>query len=124
VLRAHTGRMEINDGRGGAVPQPPGVNGSSGDVGRRRLSLDDVVKSCCRLPPQEARQCRVRHAAAGRRRTGGIERAPIELLSRVGESSASHGRACDVDASISEVNAEQQKLNVLGPIFGREHLSN
>jgi transcriptional antiterminator NusG len=53
--------------------------------------------------------------------TGGIERAPIEVDFEVGESvTVMDGPFATLPASISEVNAEQQKLKVLVSIFGRE----
>ena len=53
--------------------------------------------------------------------TGGIERTPIEVDFEVGESvTVMDGPFATLPASISEVNAEQQKLKVLVSIFGRE----
>jgi len=52
---------------------------------------------------------------------GGIERAPVEVDFEVGESvTVMDGPFATLPASISEVNAEQQKLKVLVSIFGRE----
>ena len=53
--------------------------------------------------------------------TGGIERPAIEVDFEVGESvTVMDGPFATLPASISEVNAEQQKLKVLVSIFGRE----
>ena len=50
-----------------------------------------------------------------------LERAPIEVDFAVGESvTVMDGPFATLPASISEVNAEQQKLKVLVSIFGRE----
>jgi len=59
--------------------------------------------------------------AAAAAETGGLERTPIEVDFEVGESvTVMDGPFATLPASISEVNAEQQKLKVLVSIFGRE----
>jgi transcriptional antiterminator NusG len=84
------------------------------------LSLDDVVKFL--LPPAAAKKPgKAAAAAAASSEAGGIERAPIEVDFEVGESvTVMDGPFATLPASISEVNAEQQKLKVLVSIFGRE----
>lgn len=115
-------RMELNDESWGAVRNTPGVTGFVGATSRPSpLSLDDVVKFL--LPPAAAKKPgkSTAAAAAGSAETGGIERAPIEVDFEVGESvTVMDGPFATLPASISEVNAEQQKLKVLVSIFGRE----
>ncbi|KUH95732.1 transcription termination/antitermination protein NusG [Mycobacterium sp. IS-3022] len=115
-------RMELNDESWGAVRNTPGVTGFVGATSRPSpLSLDDVVKFL--LPPAAAKKPGKAAAAAGAAaaETGGIERAPIEVDFEVGESvTVMDGPFATLPASISEVNAEQQKLKVLVSIFGRE----
>lgn len=115
-------RMELNDESWGAVRNTPGVTGFVGATSRPSpLSLDDVVKFL--LPPAAAKKPGKAAAAAGAAaaEAGGIERAPIEVDFEVGESvTVMDGPFATLPASISEVNAEQQKLKVLVSIFGRE----
>ncbi|GAT11024.1 transcription termination/antitermination protein NusG [Mycolicibacterium novocastrense] len=115
-------RMELNDESWGAVRNTPGVTGFVGATSRPSpLSLDDVVKFL--LPPAAAKKPGKAAAAAGATaaEAGGIERAPIEVDFEVGESvTVMDGPFATLPASISEVNAEQQKLKVLVSIFGRE----
>jgi transcription termination/antitermination protein NusG len=115
-------RMELNDESWGAVRNTPGVTGFVGATSRPSpLSLDDVVKFL--LPPAAAKKPGKAAAAAASAssETGGIERAPIEVDFEVGESvTVMDGPFATLPASISEVNAEQQKLKVLVSIFGRE----
>ena len=74
------------------------------------------------LPPAAAKKPgKAASTAAAAAETGGIERAPIEVDFEVGESvTVMDGPFATLPASISEVNAEQQKLKVLVSIFGRE----
>ena len=114
-------RMELNDESWGAVRNTPGVTGFVGATSRPSpLSLDDVVKFL--LPPAAAKKPgKAASTAAAAAETGGIERAPIEVDLEVGESvTVMDGPFATLPASISEVNAEQQKLKVLVSIFGRE----
>jgi transcription termination/antitermination protein NusG len=114
-------RMELNDESWGAVRNTPGVTGFVGATSRPSpLSLDDVVKFL--LPPAAAKKPgKAASTAAAAAEAGGIERAPIEVDFEVGESvTVMDGPFATLPASISEVNAEQQKLKVLVSIFGRE----
>ncbi|OAN30072.1 transcription termination/antitermination protein NusG [Mycolicibacterium iranicum] len=115
-------RMELNDESWGAVRNTPGVTGFVGATSRPSpLSLDDVVKFL--LPPAAAKKPGKATAAASAAasETGGIERPVIEVDFEVGESvTVMDGPFATLPASISEVNAEQQKLKVLVSIFGRE----
>ena len=114
-------RMELNDESWGAVRNTPGVTGFVGATSRPSpLSLDDVVKFL--LPPAAAKKPgKAASTAAAAAETGGIERPVIEVDYEVGESvTVMDGPFATLPASISEVNAEQQKLKVLVSIFGRE----
>jgi transcription termination/antitermination protein NusG len=114
-------RMELNDESWGAVRNTPGVTGFVGATSRPSpLSLDDVVKFL--LPPAAAKKPgKAAATTAAAAETGGLERAPIEVDFEVGESvTVMDGPFATLPASISEVNAEQQKLKVLVSIFGRE----
>ena len=114
-------RMELTDDSWSAVRNTPGVTGFVGATSRpTSLPLDDVVKF---LLPQGAAKKAARGAAstAAAAADGGLERALIEVDYEVGESvTVMDGPFATLPASISEVNAEQQKLKVLVSIFGRE----
>jgi transcriptional antiterminator NusG len=82
------------------------------------LSLDDVVKF---LLPQGAAKKAARTTAAAASSEASLERPEILVDFEVGESvTVMDGPFATLPASISEVNAEQQKLKVLVSIFGRE----
>ncbi|WP_409428297.1 transcription termination/antitermination protein NusG [Mycobacterium sp. SMC-11] len=116
-------RMDLTDDSWSAVRNTPGVTGFVGATSRpTSLPLDDVVKF---LLPQGAAKKQARGtaagAAAGGAVEGGLERPVIEVDYEVGESvTVMDGPFATLPASISEVNAEQQKLKVLVSIFGRE----
>jgi transcriptional antiterminator NusG len=114
-------RMDLTDDSWAAVRQTPGVTGFVGATSRpTSLSLDDVVKF---LLPQGAAK-KAGKAAATSAAGGGeatLERPEILVDFEVGESvTVMDGPFATLPASISEVNAEQQKLKVLVSIFGRE----
>lgn len=115
-------RMELNDESWGAVRNTPGVTGFVGATSRPSpLSLDDVVKFL--LPPAAAKKPgKAASTAAGAASTEAtLERPEILVDFEVGESvTVMDGPFATLPASISEVNAEQQKLKVLVSIFGRE----
>ena len=98
----------------------PGVTGFVGATSRPSpLSLDDVVKFL--LPPRRGQEARQGHGAPARPPRPALERPEIEVDFEVGESvTVMDGPFATLPASISEVNAEQQKLKVLVSIFGRE----
>ncbi|BBX27363.1 transcription termination/antitermination protein NusG [Mycolicibacterium alvei] len=114
-------RMELNDESWGAVRNTPGVTGFVGATSRPSpLSLNDVVKF---LLPQGAakKPAKSSAAAAGAGSEATLERPEILVDFEVGESvTVMDGPFATLPASISEVNAEQQKLKVLVSIFGRE----
>ncbi|AFM15692.1 transcription antitermination protein nusG [Mycolicibacterium chubuense NBB4] len=113
-------RMELNDESWGAVRNTPGVTGFVGATSRPSpLTLDDVVKFL--LPPAAAKKPAKSTAGAAASSEASMERPEILVDFEVGESvTVMDGPFATLPASISEVNAEQQKLKVLVSIFGRE----
>jgi transcriptional antiterminator NusG len=116
-------RMELNDESWGAVRNTPGVTGFVGATSRPSpLALDDVVKFL--LPQGAAKKAaagKAPAAAAAASTEATLERPEILVDFEVGESvTVMDGPFATLPASISEVNAEQQKLKVLVSIFGRE----
>ncbi|MEU7764154.1 transcription termination/antitermination protein NusG [Nocardia sp. NPDC049190] len=114
-------RMELNDESWGAVRNTPGVTGFVGATSRPSpLSIDDVVKFL--VPAAQQQKKPAVAAATGAETAGDIAPKPtIEVDFEVGESvTVMDGPFATLPASISEVNAEQQKLKVLVSIFGRE----
>ena len=114
-------RMDLTDESWSAVRNTPGVTGFVGATSKpSALTLDDVVKF---LLPQGAakKPAKSTASAAAAAETGGIERPVVLVDFEVGESvTVMDGPFATLPASISEVNAEQQKLKVLVSIFGRE----
>jgi transcriptional antiterminator NusG len=116
-------RMDLTDESWGAVRNTPGVTGFVGATSRPSpLSLDDVVKFL--LPQGAAKKAAGKAAstaAAAASSEATLERPEILVDFEVGESvTVMDGPFATLPASISEVNAEQQKLKVLVSIFGRE----
>ncbi|MFD4294279.1 transcription termination/antitermination protein NusG [Rhodococcus sp. NPDC058505] len=114
-------RMELNDESWGAVRNTPGVTGFVGATSRPSpLSINEVVKFL--MPQQGAKKPAAAAAAtAGEAATETVAKPLIEVDFEVGESvTVMDGPFATLPASISEVNAEQQKLKVLVSIFGRE----
>ncbi|MCE9514700.1 MAG: transcription termination/antitermination protein NusG [Mycobacterium sp.] len=113
-------RMDLIDESWSTVRNTPGVTGFVGATSRpTALSLDDVVKF---LLPQGAgkKTGKVAAGSAGSSEAS-LERPEILVDFEVGESvTVMDGPFATLPASISEVNAEQQKLKVLVSIFGRE----
>jgi transcription termination/antitermination protein NusG len=112
-------RMELNDESWGAVRNTPGVTGFVGATSRPSpLTLDDVVKF---LLPQGAAKKTAKSTSGAASSEATLERPEILVDFEVGESvTVMDGPFATLPASISEVNAEQQKLKVLVSIFGRE----
>ncbi|PPK69499.1 transcription termination/antitermination protein NusG [Actinokineospora auranticolor] len=109
-------RMELNDGSWSAVRNTPGVTGFVGATSKPSpLTIDEVLKF---LLPQveEAKPTAAKGAAAA------ATRGPtVEVDFEVGESvTVMDGPFATLPATISEVNADGQKLKVLVSIFGRE----
>ena len=110
-------RMELNDESWGAVRNTPGVTGFVGATSKPSpLTLDEVVKILVpATAPQAAR-------AAGGETTPGTAAASVAVVDfEVGESvTVMDGPFATLPATINEIHAEQQKLQVLVSIFGRE----
>jgi transcriptional antiterminator NusG len=112
-------RMDLTDDSWSTVRNTPGVTGFVGATSRPTpLSLNDVVKF---LLPQGAAKKAARTTATAASSEASLERPEILVDFEVGESvTVMDGPFATLPASISEVNAEQQKLKVLVSIFGRE----
>jgi transcription termination/antitermination factor NusG len=111
-------RMELNDESWGAVRNTPGVTGFVGATSKPSpLTLDEVVKIL--VPATAPQAARTTGAEAT---TGGAAAAPVAVVDfEVGESvTVMDGPFATLPATINEINAEQQKLQVLVSIFGRE----
>ncbi|MFF0815807.1 transcription termination/antitermination protein NusG [Rhodococcus sp. NPDC003318] len=113
-------RMELNDESWGAVRNTPGVTGFVGATSRPSpLTINEVVKFL--MPQQGAKKPAAAAAVTGETVTETVAKPLIEVDFEVGESvTVMDGPFATLPASISEVNAEQQKLKVLVSIFGRE----
>ncbi|AEF38858.1 transcription termination/antitermination protein NusG [Hoyosella subflava] len=114
-------RMILNDESWGVVRNTPGVTGFVGATSRPSpITINEVVKFL--LPPQARKKAPAGTAAGGAPQESGVAAKPaIEVDFEVGESvTVMDGPFATLPASISEVNAEQQKLKVLVSIFGRE----
>jgi transcriptional antiterminator NusG len=113
-------RMELNDASWSAVRNTPGVTGFVGATSRPSpLSTDEVLKF---LMPQveKAKPAPAGKAASGEAAIGAKQQA-VEVDFEVGESvTVMDGPFATLPATISEVNADGQKLKVLVSIFGRE----
>jgi transcriptional antiterminator NusG len=108
-------RMELNDESWGAVRNTPGVTGFVGATSRPSpLTHDEVVKI---LVPATTPQ-----AARASESAGAGAPTPVTVVDfEVGESvTVMDGPFATLPATINEINAEQQKLQVLVSIFGRE----
>jgi transcriptional antiterminator NusG len=109
-------RMELNDPSWSAVRNTPGVTGFVGATQRPSpLTIDEVLKFL--LPQtQEAKP-----AAGGKSAATPAKGPVVEVDFEVGESvTVMDGPFQTLPATISEVNADGQKLKVLVSIFGRE----
>ncbi len=109
-------RMDLNDESWGAVRNTPGVTGFVGATSRPSpLSIDEVVNLLVPdAPPQAAKATEAASPAAAS--------APTAVVDfEIGESvTVMDGPFATLPATINEINAEQQKLQVLVSIFGRE----
>jgi transcriptional antiterminator NusG len=109
-------RMELNDPSWSAVRNTPGVTGFVGATSKPSpLTIDEVLKFL--LPQVEEAK-----PAAGKGSSASQAKGPVvEVDFEVGESvTVMDGPFATLPATISEVNADGQKLKVLVSIFGRE----
>jgi transcriptional antiterminator NusG len=106
-------RMELNDSSWSAVRNTPGVTGFVGATSKPSpLTIDEVLKF---LLPQ------VEQKPAEGKKSATPTKSAIEVDFEVGESvTVMDGPFATLPATISEVNADGQKLKVLVSIFGRE----
>lgn len=110
-------RMDLNDPSWSAVRNTPGVTGFVGATSKPSpLTIDEVLKFL--LPQVEE----AKPAAAGKGSAASQAKGPVvEVDFEVGESvTVMDGPFATLPATISEVNADGQKLKVLVSIFGRE----
>ncbi|MEG3615943.1 MULTISPECIES: transcription termination/antitermination protein NusG [Isoptericola] len=112
-------RMDLTDESWGAVRHTPGVTGFVGHTHQPvPLSLDEVFGM---LAPTMLEEAPAKPAAAAEKGGGAAAQPAIEVDFEVGESvTVTDGPFDTLPATISEINAEAQKLKVLVSIFGRE----
>ncbi len=110
-------RMDLTDESWGAVRHTPGVTGFVGNAHQPvPLSLDEVFTM---LAPADLESPAAAGAAAGGAQGKPKEVAVVDF--EVGESvTVMEGPFETLPATISEINADTQKLKVLVSIFGRE----
>jgi transcription termination/antitermination protein NusG len=108
-------RMDLHDPSWSAVRNTPGVTGFVGATSKPSpLTLDEVLKF---LVPQ----VQSTKPAAGKTAATPAKGPSVEVDFEVGESvTVMDGPFQTLPATISEVNADGQKLKVLVSIFGRE----
>jgi transcriptional antiterminator NusG len=108
-------RMDLNDESWGAVRNTPGVTGFVGATSRPSpLSIDEVVNLL-------ATPVTAKPAAAAEATTSSVGSTTPVVEFEVGESiTVMDGPFATLPATINEINPEQQKLQVLVSIFGRE----
>lgn len=114
-------RMDLTDESWGAVRHTPGVTGFVGNAhAPSPLSLDEVVTMLNPVFDEPAAQGTTGAASAqgGATKQAGTA-AEVDFV--IGESvTVMEGPFETLDATISEINADTQKLKVLVSIFGRE----
>nr|WP_216077398.1 transcription termination/antitermination protein NusG [Isoptericola sediminis] len=112
-------RMDLTDESWGAVRHTPGVTGFVGHTHQPvPLSIDEVFGM---LAPTMLEEAPAKPAAAAAKSGGAAAQPAIEVDFEVGESvTVTDGPFDTLPATISEINAEAQKLKVLVSIFGRE----
>ncbi|MDT0214265.1 transcription termination/antitermination protein NusG [Rothia sp. ARF10] len=113
-------RMDLTDESWGAVRHTPGVTGFVGNAHQPvPLSLDEVYTM---IKPAELEMAAAAASAPGAAASAGGSSADAPVVDfEVGESvTVMDGPFETLPATISEINAESQKLKVLVSIFGRE----
>ncbi|MFR9731356.1 transcription termination/antitermination protein NusG [Saccharopolyspora sp. MS10] len=110
-------RMELNDASWSAVRNTPGVTGFIGATSQPSpLSINDVLKF---LAPQAEKEAKPEGRKSAQ--PAAAAKPSVEVDFEVGESiTVMDGPFATLPATISEVNADNQKLKVLVSIFGRE----
>ncbi|AXB46761.1 transcription termination/antitermination protein NusG [Amycolatopsis albispora] len=112
-------RMELNDASWSAVRNTPGVTGFVGATSRPSpLTIDEVLKF---LAPQVEKAAPAKAKGETATAEAPLGGGTVEVDFEVGESvTVMDGPFATLPATISEVNADGQKLKVLVSIFGRE----
>jgi transcriptional antiterminator NusG len=113
-------RMDLTDTSWGAVRHTPGVTGFIGNAHQPvPLSFDEVYSM---LKPKDLESAAEAAAAGAGARSGGGRGTDETIVDfHVGESvTVMEGPFETLAATISEINADTQKLKVLVSIFGRE----
>ena len=113
-------RMDLTDESWGAVRHTPGVTGFVGNAHQPvPLSLDEVYTM---IKPADLELAASAAAGSGSGTSGGGSASGTPIVEfEVGESvTVMDGPFETLPATISEINAESQKLKVLVSIFGRE----
>ena len=113
-------RMELNDESWGAVRNTPGVTGFVGATSRPSpLTVDEVLKF---LAPRVEKEAPAKSGKGeGSSASSQLGGPSVEVDFEIGESvTVMDGPFATLPATISEVNADGQKLKVLVSIFGRE----
>ena len=110
-------RMELNDPSWSAVRNTPGVTGFVGATSKPSpLTIDEVLKFL--LPQVEKDKA---DGKSGKGSSTTQAKPTVEVDFEIGESvTVMDGPFATLPATISEVNADGQKLKVLVSIFGRE----
>ena len=119
-------RMDLDDETWGAVRHTPGVTGFVGNAQHPHpLSIDEVVRML--QPPEPAKPAAVAADGGGEAEggagTGTTATKPAVIVSdfSVGDVvTVIDGPFATLQASISEVNAESQKLTAMVELFGRD----
>ncbi|PWV51204.1 transcription termination/antitermination protein NusG [Nocardiopsis sp. L17-MgMaSL7] len=109
-------RMDLTDESWSAIRNTPGVTGFVGLSNKPApLSLTEVAKLLAPEPEEEPEQAQ--QARSG----GGGSDSRSDVAYEVGESvTVMEGPFATLPATVSEINADTQKLKVLVSIFGRE----
>jgi len=111
-------RMDLTDESWGVVRHTPGVTGFVGHGhSPSPLALDEVIAILAPVPEKQ-----IAAASAGGKGGGGLaSAAPISVDFNVGDSvTVVDGPFATLNAIISEINIEGQKVTGLVEIFGRE----
>ncbi|NIH82722.1 transcription termination/antitermination protein NusG [Amycolatopsis viridis] len=112
-------RMELNDASWSAVRNTPGVTGFVGATSKPSpLTVEEVVKF---LAPEVEKPAPAKAKGEAASDAAALGAPAVEVDFEVGESvTVMDGPFETLPATISEVNADAQKLKVLVSIFGRE----
>ncbi|WP_288798065.1 transcription termination/antitermination protein NusG [uncultured Arsenicicoccus sp.] len=115
-------RMDLTDESWGAVRHTPGVTGFVGHTHQPvPLSLDEVVTMLAPTFEEPAAPAASGSAAQPGVGQAASPRPTVDVEFEVGESvTVMEGPFETLDATVSEINVETQKLKVLVSIFGRE----